>query len=60
MAPVQQPASSRLSGRDHPKRALREAAFRDDLIAVKTPTELIAEPFERFLRLPTPSPVPSL
>ena len=38
---------------------LRDPAFRSDLAAVKTPTELIAEPFDRFLRLPAPSPMPS-
>jgi hypothetical protein len=38
---------------------LRDQAFRSDLAAVKTPTELIAEPFDRFLRLPAPSPMPS-
>ena len=33
--------------------------FRESLAAVRTPTELIAEPFERFLKLPSPSPNPS-
>ena len=34
-------------------------AFRESLLAVRTPAEAIAEPFERFLRLPPPSSVPS-
>ena len=37
----------------------RATSFRESLAVVRTPTELIAEPFERFLRLPSPSPNPS-
>jgi tetratricopeptide (TPR) repeat protein len=35
------------------------AAFREDLVAIRTPAELIAEPFERFVRLPSPFSTPS-
>ncbi len=34
-------------------------AFREDLAAIRTPSELMAEPFKRFLTLPTPSSTPS-
>lgn len=38
---------------------VRVTVFRESLTAVRTPTELIAEAFERFLRLPSPSSKPS-
>ena len=38
---------------------VRATVFRESLALVRTPTELIAEPFDRFLRLPAPSPNPS-
>jgi tetratricopeptide (TPR) repeat protein len=38
---------------------VRLPAFHDDLLAVRTPSELIAEPFDRFLRLPAPTSRPS-
>jgi tetratricopeptide (TPR) repeat protein len=38
---------------------VRSTVFRESLALVRTPTELIAEPFGRFLRLPPPSPNPS-
>src|SRR5262245_29244701 len=38
---------------------VRTTVFRESLTAVRTPTELIAEPFERFLALPSPSSNPS-
>src|SRR5215470_20115429 len=38
---------------------VRTTVFRESLIAVRTPTELIAEPLERFLVLPSPSSKPS-
>jgi Tfp pilus assembly protein PilF len=38
---------------------LRVPAFREDLLAIRTPAELIAEPFDRFLRLPAPASKPS-
>ena len=38
---------------------VRSTVFRESLALVRTPTELIAEPFERFLRLTSPSPNPS-
>src|SRR4051794_17697420 len=38
---------------------VRSTVFRESLALVRTPTELIAEPFDRFLRLPPPSPNPS-
>ena len=38
---------------------VRVPAFRESLAAVRTPTELIAEPFETFLKLPSPSAKPS-
>jgi tetratricopeptide (TPR) repeat protein len=38
---------------------VRVTTFRESLAAVRTPSELIAEPFERFLRLPSPSAQPS-
>lgn len=34
-------------------------AFREDLVAIRTPSELMADPFERFLRLPSPTSTPS-
>jgi Tfp pilus assembly protein PilF len=34
-------------------------AFQDSLVAVRTPQEVISEPFERFLLLPPPSSTPS-
>ena len=37
---------------------LRVPAFRE-LLAIRTPAELIAEPFDRFLRLPAPASKPS-
>jgi tetratricopeptide (TPR) repeat protein len=39
---------------------VRTTVFRESLTAVRTPTELIAEPLERFLVLPSPSSKPSL
>jgi tetratricopeptide (TPR) repeat protein len=38
---------------------VRSTVFRESLALVRTPTELIAEPFDRFLRLASPSPNPS-
>ena len=38
---------------------VRSTVFRESLALVRTPTELIAEPFDRFLRLAPPSPNPS-
>ena len=38
---------------------VRVPVFRESLAAVRTPTELIAEPFETFLKLPSPSAKPS-
>ena len=38
---------------------VRVTVFRESLAAVRTPSELIAEPFERFLKLPPPSANPS-
>ena len=38
---------------------VRVPAFRESLAAVRTPTELIADPLETFVRLPSPSPNPS-
>jgi tetratricopeptide (TPR) repeat protein len=38
---------------------VRVPVFRESLAAVRTPTELIAEPFETFLTLPSPSAKPS-
>jgi Tfp pilus assembly protein PilF len=38
---------------------VRDVTFRESLTAVRTPTELIAEPFETFLRMPSPSSKPS-
>ena len=38
---------------------VRVTVFRESLAEVRTPSELIAEPFERFLKLPTPSAQPS-
>jgi tetratricopeptide (TPR) repeat protein len=38
---------------------VRATVFRESLAAVRTPTELIAEPFERFLVLASPSSKPS-
>ncbi len=34
---------------------VRVPAFRESLVEIKPPSELIAEPFRRFLRLPSPS-----
>lgn len=34
-------------------------AFRESIVAVRTPSELIGEPFERFIALPSPSATPS-
>src|SRR5215831_10988508 len=38
---------------------VRDVTFRENLAAVRTPTELIAEPFETFLKMPSPSSKPS-
>jgi tetratricopeptide (TPR) repeat protein len=38
---------------------VRVPAFHDDLLAVRTPPELIAEPLDHFLRLPSPTSRPS-
>lgn len=38
---------------------LTVAEYRNDLLAVRTPAELTAEPFDRFLALPSPSTEPS-
>src|SRR5215475_4174000 len=38
---------------------VRDVTFRESLMAVRTPTELIAEPFEMFLKMPSPSSTPS-
>jgi hypothetical protein len=38
---------------------VRDVTFRESLTAVRTPTELIAEPLERFLKMPSPSSKPS-
>src|SRR5499427_719359 len=38
---------------------VRDVTFRESLAAVRTPTELIAEPFGTFLKMPTPSARPS-
>jgi Tfp pilus assembly protein PilF len=38
---------------------LRVPSFREDLIALRTPGELIAEPFDRFLSLPVSTSRPS-
>ena len=38
---------------------VRSTVFRESLALVRTPTELIAEPFGRFVRLTSPSPNPS-
>ena len=38
---------------------VRDVTFRESLTAVRTPTELIAEPFERFLKMPSPPAKPS-
>ena len=38
---------------------LPTAAFQEGRIRVSSAAELIAEPFERFLRMPSPSPLPS-
>jgi tetratricopeptide (TPR) repeat protein len=37
----------------------RVPAFQESLVAVRTPSDAIAEPFDRFLRLPSPSSFPS-
>jgi Tfp pilus assembly protein PilF len=38
---------------------LRVPTYRQDLDAIKTPATLVAEPFTRFLRLPSPSSEPA-
>src|SRR6185295_15433776 len=38
---------------------VRLPAFRESLAEIKPATELIADPFRRFLRLPSPSAIPS-
>jgi Tfp pilus assembly protein PilF len=38
---------------------VRVTSFRESLAVVRTPSELIAEPFDRFLKLPAPSANPS-
>ena len=38
---------------------LRVPSFREDLLAIRTPAELIAEPFDRFLSLPVSTSKPS-
>jgi hypothetical protein len=38
---------------------LRVPAFREDLLAIRTPAELIADPFDRFLSLPASTSKPS-
>jgi tetratricopeptide (TPR) repeat protein len=38
---------------------VRVPAFRESLVEIKPPTELIAEPFRKFLRLQSPSSMPS-
>jgi len=38
---------------------LRVPAYREDLLAIRTPAELIADPFDRFLSLPVASSKPS-
>src|SRR5215470_17927816 len=38
---------------------VRDVTFRESLMAVRTPTELIAEPFETFLKMVSPSSKPS-
>ncbi|HEX3685339.1 MAG TPA: FG-GAP-like repeat-containing protein [Bryobacteraceae bacterium] len=38
---------------------LRVPAYREDLDQIKTPATLVAQPFTRFLRLPTPSSEPA-
>ena len=38
---------------------VREGAFRDSLVAVTVDAALIAQPFDRFLRLPAPTPTAS-
>src|SRR6476646_504196 len=38
---------------------LRVPSFREDLLAIRTPAELIAEPFDRFLGLPVSASKPS-
>jgi tetratricopeptide (TPR) repeat protein len=38
---------------------VRVVAFRESLSAVRTPTELIADPFETFLKMPSPSSKPA-
>jgi tetratricopeptide (TPR) repeat protein len=38
---------------------LRVPAFREDLLAIRTPAELIADPFDHFLRLPAATSKPS-
>src|SRR4029077_1498242 len=37
----------------------RDSVYRESLAAVATPTELIAEPFTRFIAMATPSATPS-
>src|SRR4029077_11324336 len=38
---------------------LRVSAFREDLLAIRTPPELIADPFDHFLILPASTSKPS-
>jgi len=38
---------------------VRDVTFRESLTAVRTPTELIAEPLQQFLKMPSPSSKPS-
>ncbi len=38
---------------------VRTPVFRESLAAVRTPTELIADPLETFVKMPSPSPNPS-
>src|SRR5215467_4869061 len=38
---------------------LRVPAYREDLLAIRTPAELIADPFDRFLSLPVATSKPS-
>jgi tetratricopeptide (TPR) repeat protein len=38
---------------------VRVPAFREALAEIRVPSELIAEPFARFVKLPSPSPSPS-
>jgi len=38
---------------------LRVPSYREDLLAIRTPAELIADPFDRFLTLPVSASMPS-